>query len=658
MTNLLAPSASGSRVELELSAVHLDIQQGHETILSRMDATSNLFEGIETNLAAVRRTIDQSHRNLAAVFAEASPSHRRIEAPATPAQTTQQCRGTHIGTQEEYISEVKSAVHAPGFHEAGSIQEIAPICEDEDVLSAHHPWRQPNDMNPMLSVHLRPRRSLCANQSCSCLSHSKRVRLHTPLSLMTLLGCLFVGYSGYPIREPKTVKRENSLCLQRSRFCVEVIYIFPAWFLRSVLYSIFEISPGGRPAFGLTIRRRTMFETGNILDYSDKGDTAAVQHLISKEPGSVDDQCELNGCTALHYAIQRCRIDTIKVLLRAGANPDAEDDFGRNARQLAFIGIQTRLYPPDKQRQLEQIFPWSTTYIEDLELTIIHKSVLNIVSIDLSTIFSANDATINEQVHCKDALGYTPLQWAVRLDNVAAVRELLRIGARPDTQNNMGATPLTNAMVTAKASCVKTLIDAGADPCAANKNGIQPMHFACLYKHLEAVKLLLESGADVNCRAVDGLTPLLLASRWGAVDILEYLLDHGADVEQGNFFEDTPLFFAVIYNSHGSLRFLLSRKANHRHVSKAKKTVLHLVAEMGDVETMEILAEAKLKDLDVNARDLDGKIASQIFAQRDLLWEGIEAAFGSLMKSIEFEREECEVGSDEEAVFFAALEYL
>ena len=321
--------------------------------------------------------------------------------------------------------------------------------------------------------------------------------------------------------------------------------MFPFWFLRYALYSIFEILSGGQPAFGLTVRRIVSFGNVGILEASDRGDSATVKRLLCEQPASVDDSWEGSGCTALHYAIVRYRIDTVKILLHAGANPEAEDFFGQTARQLAFIYSRTGLHP--FRKALGEALPLSPHHMDALNFTLVHKCVLGILSIDLPEILQAKDAMILEQVNSTDALGYTPLQWAVRLDDLEAAEELLRAGARTDIRNNMGAPPLTNAMMTATASCGKILIDAGADPCAANKCGIQPLHFACMYKHLTAVELLVNSGADVNCRSIDGLTPLLLATKSNAIDIMEYLLEHDADIEMGDENDEfCPLLFHIL----------------------------------------------------------------------------------------------------------------
>src|ERR1051326_6452164 len=63
----------------------------------------------------------------------------------------------------------------------------------------------------------------------------------------------------------------------------------------------------------------------------------------------------------------------------------------------------------------------------------------------------------------QQADGTTPLHLAVRSDDIAAVRRLLRAGANAGARNRYGVTPLSLAAANGNATIVDALLKAGAD---------------------------------------------------------------------------------------------------------------------------------------------------------------------------------------------------
>ena len=72
----------------------------------------------------------------------------------------------------------------------------------------------------------------------------------------------------------------------------------------------------------------------------------------------------------------------------------------------------------------------------------------------------------------------TPLVDAVRQQDVAAVRALLKSGADVNRQEGDGATALHWAANADSTELVRLLLDAGASPAAANDLGVTPLHLA------------------------------------------------------------------------------------------------------------------------------------------------------------------------------------
>jgi ankyrin repeat protein len=134
----------------------------------------------------------------------------------------------------------------------------------------------------------------------------------------------------------------------------------------------------------------------------------------------------------------------------------------------------------------------------------------------LVKLFCANGAELNKQ----DTMGWTPLHYAIREDNLSIASYLLDHGASCKIHDNLGLVALHHAAENSKdGKTVKRLIKAGA---SVNKRGYvgsiakgrTPLHLAVLSGRLAALKTLLESKADPNRPNSCGLTPLAEAINW------------------------------------------------------------------------------------------------------------------------------------------------
>jgi ankyrin repeat protein len=139
-------------------------------------------------------------------------------------------------------------------------------------------------------------------------------------------------------------------------------------------------------------------------------------------------------------------------------------------------------------------------------------------------------------VNTPDADGTTALHWAVRADDTATVRVLLRAGA------------LVNA---------------------ANRYGVTPLALAVLNRNPSIVSELLEAGADVKMRLAEDQTILMAAARAGARGVLELLLEAGADVNASEGVAgETALMWAALENHAEAVTLLVSKGANVNARSK------------------------------------------------------------------------------------------
>jgi ankyrin repeat protein len=223
-----------------------------------------------------------------------------------------------------------------------------------------------------------------------------------------------------------------------------------------------------------------------------------------------------------------------------------------------------------------------------------------------------------------DADGTTPLHWAVYRNDVAAVKQLLAIGADVNARNDYGATPLSEAAVTGNVEVIRRLLAAGADVRATNADGQTALMVLARTSNVEAAQLLLRRGADVNQRETwRGQTALMWAAAEGQPAMVKLLVRHGADVNarsevnqwerqvtaeprmqarpSGGF---TPLLYAARRGCAECVRHLLDGGAAINLTDPDRVTPLLLAALNQNFDTAVLLVK---RGADVNKWDTWGR---------------------------------------------------
>lgn len=130
----------------------------------------------------------------------------------------------------------------------------------------------------------------------------------------------------------------------------------------------------------------------------------------------------------------------------------------------------------------------------------------------LETFLKAKDSA--KQVNVKNALGQTPLYFAIYDgDGPAIVDALLEAGADPNAPL-FGRSPVWHALTIDNeysTYIASTLLDYGADPNAKTSDGETLLHCAASHNNFWVVQRLLENGADPNAKS-QGKTPAQLAT--------------------------------------------------------------------------------------------------------------------------------------------------
>jgi ankyrin repeat protein len=391
------------------------------------------------------------------------------------------------------------------------------------------------------------------------------------------MGSFILVYSGWTFAGQNC---DMDSCRYAKTSVVEAKYSLPRWPLDVSILASFKISHG-LPAAGLSVQRR-ISRRGNpytIIGLSKMGSTEGARSLLARRPDAVLDVSEHEGKTALDNAIRYRHIDTAKVLIAAGADPMAENDFGFPA--IALVLLYKNHRSKALQQEFEDLLPLSTFY-EECEFSHLHKVVLGVRPLDLKV--QLNRDVSRSQLNQKDKMGLTPLYWAASQGNTFAVHLLLQAGADINIVDNGGNTPLHMACRAGSRTCTEALIIAGADIHKRLPNGYQCIHLAAMAMHgIDLLECILSHRAPVNDSQNSWkVTPLALATLYGRADNCKYLLEHGAGVDNSDWEGNTPIFGAIRHTrSTKFLSLFLSKNCNYLHQNFEGQTILHLLALYG-----------------------------------------------------------------------------
>ena len=274
----------------------------------------------------------------------------------------------------------------------------------------------------------------------------------------------------------------------------------------------------------------------------------------------------------------------------------------RSPVEVAWRNILRLKADPETAKTFSVIFP-GANFLQTRGFTWIHKLVLNLEQGDL------DKAILRERHHLdtRDLDGWTPAHWAARRGASGSLSILLQHSTdfllTDDTENRTA------------------------------------LHFAALSNSVPCLQLLLAhrhngSVLDINARDTYGCTPLRCAAEENAAAAVAYLLACGANPDIPSITGDAPVSYVVSMNSHEAITQLLNAGANHLALNDDRNSILHFAASQADIRTLALLAWARLRGLDVEAKNMDGFTASEIAEQRVGAPAGFMDSWRHLMESL------------------------
>ncbi|CAH0044811.1 unnamed protein product [Clonostachys solani] len=297
-------------------------------------------------------------------------------------------------------------------------------------------------------------------------------------------------------------------------------------------------------------------------------------------------EADPRGETPLTFASRLASPDMVKILLKAGADPDSDPSFPLNAalENGRLVSAKALL-----------------------------KAGANINRVDPST--------------------GTPLMYAVLQNHMHIVMFLLRNGADINATNADGRSALHEAASAGLLIMVVFLTIHGADLCATAPIRHNPSHYsapftplahAAHYGHFGIVTYLVERMEAKGVTAGDRGLALCTAAGSGFVDIVNLLLEHGWDKMEPPR-GSPPLLFAIAKKKRATVDILLPKGADiHATLGPEEKTALHLAAAWGETR---LLRNFIRQGANVDARTkIKGKTPLHVASQNRYPVYGLKAA--------------------------------
>ena len=286
----------------------------------------------------------------------------------------------------------------------------------------------------------------------------------------------------------------------------------------------------------------------DVADAAMKADKVAVRALLERKADVNAPQ--LDGATALHWAVWRDDLEMTGMLIRAGANANTANRQGATPLSLASANGNARIIEELLKAGANPNTPLSS--FGDTALMMASRTGKP----DAVKVLLDHGADVNAK---ESWGGTTALMWAAaeRHSEVAAV--LIARGADVNGRTMIVPPPLRQGDGNMKGYAPRDLRPNETPESLVNgtdlnvltpSGGLTPLMFAAREGDLETARILVEAGADLNIAAGDLSSALGLAILNGFYELASFLVDKGADIHHADVNGCTPLWLAVHVRNH------------------------------------------------------------------------------------------------------------
>lgn len=299
------------------------------------------------------------------------------------------------------------------------------------------------------------------------------------------------------------------------------------------------------------------------------------------------DQLNYYSQTPLMLAASYGDYDFCELLLKNGADPNLQDDFGEGALYQATVYGYNDVADLLKEYGAEEI---------EIDISEDSDNVYNLItSGDLDSLKEKINEGFDPESIIDEWFSEKPLHVAAGNYQYEIAKYLLEdLWVDPDPLNVDGQTPLFLAVMYGDYEMVKLLLDNWADPNIVDIYDVSALYNAKTYGYEDIAQLLIEYGAeeeDITINTDDisyiiqngtleefkeaildkdpnylvdewpGDTLLISVARYGTTEMAQYLLDIGADIEMRNQDLENPILVASYNGNYDMVEFLINNGA-------------------------------------------------------------------------------------------------
>ncbi|XP_020944897.1 transient receptor potential cation channel subfamily A member 1 isoform X2 [Sus scrofa] len=297
---------------------------------------------------------------------------------------------------------------------------------------------------------------------------------------------------------------------------------------------VFEESACGLQNFLKKRKRLKKYDDVNaspLHHAAEEGQVGLMEMIVSDSSCEVLNAMDDYGNTPLHWAAEKNQVESIKFLLRKGANPNL-----RNCNMMAPLHVAV-------QRLNNEV----------MKVLIEHSGT---------------------DINLEGENGNTALIIACFTDNSEAVELLLNKGAKPCKSNKWGCFPIHQAAFSGAKKCMEIILKFGEENGYSrvahinfvNNRKVSPLHMAVQSGDLEMIKMCLDNGAQLDLMEKGKCTALHFAATQGATEIVKLMVSSYSGSQDiinavdGN--QETLLHRASLFDHHELADYLISMGAD------------------------------------------------------------------------------------------------